>query len=266
MTLRVRVPGWATSVAAKLNGRPLSPPSVPAVIEVTRVWRPGDELLISLGMELAQRQAPDNPRVAALTYGPVVLAALTGDAARMPAIDVSSVRQVSASPLSFEARGSFGTPGDARLDAPHPGLRRSPPALHDLLAGRVARAGTAERQPPRARVRSSAAVPGDGGEFGSLRASRGRSGYGRPFEITRPFWVIRLLRVARLLVGIPRLLGDSAAARRDTAPARDMRLLVGIPLPFRIPRLLVGIPRLLVGIPRGSRDTAAVLGNSGGSG
>jgi hypothetical protein len=65
-------------------------------------------------MQLAQWQAPDNPRVAALTYGPVVLAALTGDAARMPAIDVSSVRQVSASPLAFEARGSFGTPGDAR--------------------------------------------------------------------------------------------------------------------------------------------------------
>jgi len=115
MTLRVRVPGWATDVAAKLNGRPLSPPSLPAVIEVTRVWRPGDELLISLGMQLAQWQAPDNPRVAALTYGPVVLAALTGDAARMPVIDVSSVRQVSASPLAFEARGSFGTPGDARL-------------------------------------------------------------------------------------------------------------------------------------------------------
>jgi DUF1680 family protein len=115
MTVRVRVPGWATDVAAKLNGRPLSPPSLPAVIEVTRVWRPGDELLVSLGMQLAQWQAPDNPRVAALTYGPVVLAALTGDAARMPAIDVSSVRQVSASPLAFEARGSFGTPGDARL-------------------------------------------------------------------------------------------------------------------------------------------------------
>jgi DUF1680 family protein len=114
MTVRVRVPGWATSVTAKLNARPLSRPSVPAVIEVTRVWRPGDELLVSLGMELAQREAPDNPRVAALTYGPVVLAALTGDAAGMPAVDVSSVQQVSASPLSFEAQGSFGTAGDTR--------------------------------------------------------------------------------------------------------------------------------------------------------
>jgi hypothetical protein len=88
---------------------------LPAVIEVTRVWRPGDELLISFGMELAQWEAPDNPRVAAFTYGPVVLAGLTGDASRRPSIDVSSVRQVSASPLAFEALGSFGTPRDARL-------------------------------------------------------------------------------------------------------------------------------------------------------
>jgi uncharacterized protein len=126
LTLRVRVPAWATSAAATLNGRPQSLPSKtslanspaqagrPAAIEVTRVWRPGDELLISFGMSLALRQAPDNPRVAALAYGPVVLAALTGDALRMPTLDVSSVRQVSASPLAFEAQASFGTPGDAR--------------------------------------------------------------------------------------------------------------------------------------------------------
>jgi hypothetical protein len=127
MTLRVRVPAWATTASATLNGRPQSRPAKtsladspaqaarPAVLEVTRVWRPGDELVISFGMSLALQRAPDNPRVAALAYGPVVLAALTGDAVGMPALDVSSIRQVSASPLAFEALGSFGSPGDARL-------------------------------------------------------------------------------------------------------------------------------------------------------
>ena len=121
MTLRVRVPAWATSVRATLNGRPLPLPSTTSradsspAIEVARSWRPGDELVVSFGMGLAVRPAPDNPRVAALTYGPVVLAVLTGDASRMPTLDVSSLRQVSASPLAFEALGSFGTPGDARL-------------------------------------------------------------------------------------------------------------------------------------------------------
>jgi hypothetical protein len=121
LTLRVRVPGWATSVRAALNGRPWPlPPATSGAgsagaVEVTRGWRPGDRLLITFGTGLALLRAPDNPRVAALAYGPVILAALTGDAGRTPVIDVSSVRQVSTSPLAFEAQGSFGTPGDARL-------------------------------------------------------------------------------------------------------------------------------------------------------
>jgi DUF1680 family protein len=127
MTLRVRVPAWATSVRATLNGRLQSLPSEAsragspeqaarsASVEVMRVWRLGDELVITFGMSLALRPAPDNPRVAALTYGPVVLAVLTGDAVGMPTLDLSSVRQVSASPLAFQARGSFGPPGETRV-------------------------------------------------------------------------------------------------------------------------------------------------------
>jgi len=113
LTLRVRVPGWATSVRAALNGRPL--PAGAATVEVARAWQPGDELAISLGLDLALQQAPDNPHVAALAYGPVVLAALTGSASGMPAIDVSSVRQVSASPLAFQALGAVAAPGGTRV-------------------------------------------------------------------------------------------------------------------------------------------------------
>src|SRR5580704_4071745 len=63
MTLRVRVPAWATSVSATLNGRPQALPSRPAAVEVTRAWRPGDELQVSFGIGLAVRQAPDSERV-----------------------------------------------------------------------------------------------------------------------------------------------------------------------------------------------------------
>jgi hypothetical protein len=126
MTLRVRVPGWATSVRATLNGRPQTltprtgPPDSPASatrppgIEVTRAWRPGDELAVSFGMDLVLRQAPDDPRVTAVTYGPVVLAAVGGDTRGMPSFNVPSIRQVSSSPVAFEATNLFGTPGDAR--------------------------------------------------------------------------------------------------------------------------------------------------------
>jgi uncharacterized protein len=132
MTLRVRVPAWATSATATLNGRSQSLPfktnqadpsaqaARPAAVEVTRVWRPGDELLVSFGTGLALWRAPDNPQVAALAYGPVVLAGLTGDAVHMPALDMSSIRQVSASPLAFEALGSLGPSGDAGLTSLSP--------------------------------------------------------------------------------------------------------------------------------------------------
>ena len=116
MTLRIRIPHWATSALATLNARPQRAATGPADIEITRVWRPGDELLISFGAELALGPAPDNPRVASLSYGPAVLAALTDDnTGRIPAIDLSTVRQVSISPLAFEGRASFGARGDARL-------------------------------------------------------------------------------------------------------------------------------------------------------
>jgi uncharacterized protein len=120
MTLRVRVPAWATSARATVNGRPQptlvtpnwaelpAPGARPAVVEVTRAWRPGDELRVAFGLNLALQRAPDNPRVAALAYGPVVLAALTGAAAVMPSIDASTVTQVNTSPLNFEAVGSYG--------------------------------------------------------------------------------------------------------------------------------------------------------------
>jgi len=118
LTMKVRVPGWATSVRATLNGRPhpvaSAPATRPAAIEVTRTWRPGDALAVSFGAGLDLRQAPDDPRVAAVAYGPVVLAALTGDTRSMPALDVSSIRRASASSLAFEALGSLGAPRAAR--------------------------------------------------------------------------------------------------------------------------------------------------------
>ena len=58
-------------------------------------------------VSLAVRPAPDGASVAALTYGPVVLAGLTGPApARpggLPVLDVSSVRRAPGGPLAFTA-------------------------------------------------------------------------------------------------------------------------------------------------------------------
>jgi uncharacterized protein len=127
MTMRVRVPSWATSARATLNGTPQpmlvtpnwaelpAPGDRPPVIEVTRVWQPGDELLVTFGMDLVVGPAPDNAGVAALAYGPVVLAALADDALRMPSIDVSTLGRVGTSPLYFEAVGSYGDSDDLSI-------------------------------------------------------------------------------------------------------------------------------------------------------
>ena len=56
-------------------------------------------------MRLAAHPAPDQPSVAALTYGPVVLAGAYGADAgtAMPVLDLSSVRRIPGRSLTFGA-------------------------------------------------------------------------------------------------------------------------------------------------------------------
>jgi hypothetical protein len=127
LTVRVRVPGWASSVHASVNGVPqpvLSAPNWaqqpsagarPEVVEVARAWRHGDELRVTFGYGLRMSATPDSPGVASLNYGPVVLAAMTGDSTRMPSVDTSTFFQDTSSPLRFGALGNFGTSGSDSL-------------------------------------------------------------------------------------------------------------------------------------------------------
>jgi hypothetical protein len=84
MDLRVRVPGWtAGPPEVVLNGTPLRNAVVPAGSAggwavVSRHWRPGDWLTVTLPMSLEFNPAPDNPAVQAVSYGPVVLSGLYG--------------------------------------------------------------------------------------------------------------------------------------------------------------------------------------------
>jgi hypothetical protein len=79
--IRVRIPCWATGGATfKLNGAPLALAAVPSsYAEVRRVWRDGDRLEIEMPMGLHLQLMPDNPNLAALLYGPLVLAGQLGE-------------------------------------------------------------------------------------------------------------------------------------------------------------------------------------------
>ena len=132
MILRVRVPSWtAGQPTVLLNGVPAAPgtynsqaapgtynpPGTPdGWVAVSRHWRPGDRLEVTLPMRLAFTQAPDDPTVQAVTYGPVVLSGLYGaDYAAadadpgqeatepLPVLDTTSVRRTTAQPMTFTA-------------------------------------------------------------------------------------------------------------------------------------------------------------------
>lgn len=75
-TLNLRVPGWCSSWALKMNGEVLKPDTVNGYLSVSRVWNPGDRLELTLDMPVSFMSA--NPRVyedagkVALTRGPLI--------------------------------------------------------------------------------------------------------------------------------------------------------------------------------------------------
>ncbi|MGE5293024.1 MAG: glycoside hydrolase family 127 protein [Micromonosporaceae bacterium] len=113
MVLRVRVPSWVDGQAkAWLNGVAVRGPAAPGTwLVIEKNWRPGDSLEVSLPMQLALSQAPDDPAVQAVTYGPVVLSGAYGDRdiTQMPLLNTESVALTSTQPLTFQAITREGT-------------------------------------------------------------------------------------------------------------------------------------------------------------
>jgi DUF1680 family protein len=81
-TLLIRYPSWATAGATvSVNGRPQKITAKPgSYIPVDRTWKDGDVLTVSFPMTLRLVPAPDDAAVAALAYGPVLLAGEAGTA------------------------------------------------------------------------------------------------------------------------------------------------------------------------------------------
>ncbi len=108
MTLRVRIPAWAAGPArATLNRRELPGPAAPGSwLAITRRWRAGDRLHVTLPMRLELNPAPDQPAVQAVTHGPVVLSGGYGTKAptAMPRLDTGSLAMTQAWPMTFGAR------------------------------------------------------------------------------------------------------------------------------------------------------------------
>ena len=79
MVLRVRVPQWTAGGSAQLNGARLPELAAPgSYFALERRWRDGDVLTLRLPMRLYAAPMPDDPRLLAVMYGPLVLAARLG--------------------------------------------------------------------------------------------------------------------------------------------------------------------------------------------
>jgi uncharacterized protein len=75
-TLALRRPSWAgEGFAVKVNGQPVKELSAPgSYVEIKRRWKTGDAVALTLPKKLWLEPLPDNKRVAAIMWGPIVLA------------------------------------------------------------------------------------------------------------------------------------------------------------------------------------------------
>jgi len=80
LDLRIRIPHWATrGVLVTVNGRPEEEAPLPAsYLTLARTWQDGDRVEVRLPMSLHLAPMPDDPDLAAVMYGPLVLAGELG--------------------------------------------------------------------------------------------------------------------------------------------------------------------------------------------
>jgi DUF1680 family protein len=76
MAMRLRVPAWLQSAPrVKVNGRVLDASAAPgSYLTISRTWKTGDKVEMELPMHLSAEATPDNPKLQAFLYGPLVLA------------------------------------------------------------------------------------------------------------------------------------------------------------------------------------------------
>ncbi|MGB3438141.1 MAG: beta-L-arabinofuranosidase domain-containing protein [Actinophytocola sp.] len=105
-TMRIRIPAWTTGATVSVNGTNQNIATTPGTYAaLTRSWTSGDVVTVRLPMRVITQAANDNPGVAAITYGPAVLAGNYGSTSlsALPSLNVSSITRTSTSSLAFTA-------------------------------------------------------------------------------------------------------------------------------------------------------------------
>jgi hypothetical protein len=111
-SIRVRIPAWTTGATIAVNGTTQSVDTTPGgYATVTRTWAAGDTITVRLPMRVVLSPANDNAAVAAVTYGPMVLAGNYGNTTlnALPSLNATSVTRTSTSSLAFTASANGAT-------------------------------------------------------------------------------------------------------------------------------------------------------------
>jgi uncharacterized protein len=80
-SLNVRIPYWADNASVTINGKPFRPNEKLALsryAKIERNWKNGDQVEVKLPMRLHLQTIPDDSSLAAIFYGPLVLAGELG--------------------------------------------------------------------------------------------------------------------------------------------------------------------------------------------
>ena len=89
IALHLRHPRWSRTATVRVNGREVLRSTAPGrFLEVTRLWRDGDRVELTLDMMPGVESAPAAPDIVAFTYGPLVLAGALGRQGLDPGADI----------------------------------------------------------------------------------------------------------------------------------------------------------------------------------
>ncbi|KAI6765620.1 hypothetical protein HG530_006690 [Fusarium avenaceum] len=105
-TLAVRIPAWTSGATIKVNGKAVDAAINPGKYTlVNRNWVSGDTVTLQFPMSLRTIAANDDANMAAVAFGPVILAGNYGDTSlsSVPTIDLSSVKRQGTTGLKFKA-------------------------------------------------------------------------------------------------------------------------------------------------------------------
>lgn len=102
--MKIRIPSWTSGATISVNGAAQSITTNPgSYATLSRTWASGDVVTIKLPMKLRTIAANDNKNVAALAYGPSVLAGNYGSQGLSgnPKLDLGSVKRTGTTGLTF---------------------------------------------------------------------------------------------------------------------------------------------------------------------